>query len=56
MPLKLEIISEHRDIVLKRIKAVPKSIPPEELLLLNNMEHVCEIIRDLVGAVMGLQL
>jgi phosphate uptake regulator len=53
---KVNRLSEHRDMVLKRIKSAPKSIPSEELLLLNNMEHICELIRDLVGAVMGLQL
>ncbi|MBS3098049.1 AbrB/MazE/SpoVT family DNA-binding domain-containing protein [Candidatus Woesearchaeota archaeon] len=52
---KFSKLNEIRDSVLKKIDVLPKKIPETELVLVTDMEHILEIIREISGTRMGLE-
>ena len=52
---KFSKLNEIRDGVLKGIDTLPKKVPETELVLVTDMEHILEIIREISGTRMGLE-
>jgi phosphate uptake regulator len=48
-------LNEIRDTVLKKIDNISKKVPEKELVLIADMEHILEIIKEISGTRMGLE-
>lgn len=52
---KFSKLNEIRDELLKRIESISQKIPEKELIIIRDMEHILEIIREISGTRMGLE-